>query len=186
MSSAFEPPPVVASVPDPWRWTWHPYHTLDVDMLHDLLALRQAVFVVEQNCAYLDITGADRVAWHLCLWQKPPGEMAELVAYARAFHPGAYDASNEAVIGRVVVAPGYRRQGLGRAVVAEALNRLFSDLGPVATKLSAQAHLEELYASLGFVTNGPGFLEDGIPHLPMRRPAIPAPPVDLRPTVPSP
>lgn len=173
------PEPVVARVPGPWRWTWTDFAGLGLDAFHEVARLRQEVFVVEQRCAYLDLTGADREAWHLCGWHLGADAPA-LGAYARVFAPGAYDGSAVAVVGRVVVAPSLRGRGLGRAVVAEALARRFADAGrPEASKLSAQAHLETLYASLGYVTDGPGFLEDDIPHLPMARAARPAPPVRL-------
>ena len=35
--------------------------------------------------------------------------------------------------------------------------------------LSAQAHLAPFYRSLGYAVCGPGYDEDGIPHVPMRR-----------------
>ena len=37
--------------------------------------------------------------------------------------------------------------------------------------LDAQSPLAGWYASFGFEVTGAEFLEDGIPHLPMRRPA---------------
>lgn len=131
------------------------------DDLHAALALRQRVFVVEQDCAYQDADGLDPEAWHL-LGRRD----GELVAYLRALPPGAAHA--DIAIQRVVVAEPARRRGLGRRLVAEGLRRARETFGDAAVRVSAQAHLEEFWRSLGFEVIGPGYEEDGIPHLPMR------------------
>lgn len=133
--------------------------------LYRVLALRSAVFVVEQACPYLDADGRDADAWHLLGWD---GEA--LAAYLRVFFPTALDPA--AHIGRVIVAPTHRAQGLGGAVMREGIRRVEAVLGPVPIALSAQAHLQGFYAALGFEVDGPGYDEDGIPHLPMRRAAV--------------
>ena len=144
------------------QWSWGPLHALSPAELYAMLALRQAVFVVEQDCAYLDADGKDLGAFHLL------GRRAgELVACARVLPPGLGGA--EAAIGRVVVAPHARGTGLGRALMVEALDRTRVELGPGPVFVSAQAHLQAFYASLGFAVCGEGYLEDGIPHLPMRK-----------------
>lgn len=130
--------------------------------LHDALALRQRVFVVEQACVYQDVDGKDPNALHLL----GRNETATLVAYARILPPGArFDV---AAIGRVVVAPEHRGQGLARALMLEAIRIARDHHGP-RVALSAQAHLEAFYASLGFVRVGDVYDEDGIPHVDMRR-----------------
>lgn len=131
--------------------------------LHDALALRQRVFVVEQACIYQDLDGKDPDALHLL---GRDGETAALVAYARILPPGArFDV---AAIGRVVVAPERRGEGLARVLMLEAIRVARDHHGP-RVALSAQAHLEAFYASLGFVRVGEVYDEDGIPHVDMRR-----------------
>ena len=131
--------------------------------LHDALALRQRVFVVEQACIYQDLDGKDPDALHLL---GRDDETDALVAYARILPPGArFDV---AAIGRVVVAPERRGEGLARALVLEAI-RVARDHHGARAALSAQAHLEAFYASLGFVRVGDEYDEDGIPHVDMRR-----------------
>jgi ElaA protein len=144
------------------RWEWKSWTDLSKADLYALMALRQAVFVVEQDCPYLDADGQDQEAHHLLGWE---GE--RLGAYARGFAPGVLYA--EATIGRVVTAEFLRGTGLGRPLMEEAMRCVKASWGPVAIKLSAQAHLEPYYGSLGFEVCGPGYLEDGIPHLPMRK-----------------
>ena len=144
------------------KWFWKSWSELSRDEIYELLQLRQAVFVVEQDCPYLDADGLDPEAWHLMGFQDD-----ELVAYARAFAQGKV--YSEAAIGRVITKESIRGQGWGRPLMKEALKGVRNTWGSVAVKVSAQAHLKDYYNSLGFEVCGPGYDEDGIPHLPMRR-----------------
>ncbi|MEZ4469959.1 MAG: GNAT family N-acetyltransferase [bacterium] len=144
------------------RWSWQPWSALDADAVYAVLALRAQVFVVEQACAYLDPDGLDARAWHLL---GTTGE-GTLVAYLRAFPPGALH-PEAAVFGRVVTAPTHRGAGLGTALMREGLRRMGVTFGPGPVRASAQAHLTAWYAGLGFAVDGPGYDEDGIPHVPI-------------------
>lgn len=146
------------------RWRWAPLAELPGGAVYDALALRAEVFVVEQGCAYLDPDGADRAAWHLLGYD---GE--GLAAVARAFAPGLR--GPEAAFGRVATAPRVRGQGLGRLLVSTVMERMAETFGPTPIRIAAQAHLDRFYGAFGFEICGPGFLEDAIPHLPMRREA---------------
>jgi ElaA protein len=142
------------------RFACLPFAALSPIQLHDALALRSAVFVVEQACLYQDVDGRDPAAQHLL------AEDGGLLAYARILPPGArFDVTS---IGRVVVAPRARGAGLGRRLVQEAISAIERG-GHAPIALSAQAHLERFYASFGFVP-GERYDEDGIPHVAMRRP----------------
>ena len=155
--------------PPPVDWQWRAWAQLTAAELYAVLALRQAVFVVEQDCPYLDADGQDAQARHLLGWQG-----GALVAYLRSFAPEVL--RPEAVIGRVVTAPAVRGQGLGDPLMWAGLRGLFDQAGePVPCFVSAQAHLRGWYGRLGFTVSGPGYDEDGIPHLPMIRPALPVP-----------
>jgi ElaA protein len=144
------------------RFELRAFDDLSPRELHDALALRQRVFVVEQACLYQDVDGKDPNALHLL----GRDETSALVAYARILPPGArFDV---AAIGRVVVAPEHRGQGLARTLMLEAIRIARDHHGP-RVALSAQAHLEAFYASLGFVRVGDVYDEDGIPHVDMRR-----------------
>jgi ElaA protein len=140
-------------------WTWASFGDLSAADLYAVLAARAEVFVVEQRCAYADPDGLDLDALHLL--GRADGALA---AYLRVLPAGVR--FPEPAIGRVLTAPAHRGRGLGRAVVAEAVARL----GGAPLALSAQAHLEGFYASFGFVRTGATYDEDGIPHVPMRRP----------------
>jgi ElaA protein len=145
------------------RWQWAGWETLSKENLYDVMMLRQAVFVVEQDCPYMDADGRDPEAMHLLGWKEKT-----LVAYVRAFAPGVI--YEEACIGRVVTSPSIRGTGQGRPLMAEAMRCMDETWGAGPIKISAQRHLEPYYVSLGFQVCGEGYLEDNIPHVPMRRP----------------
>ena len=148
-------------------WHWRRFETLSNDDVHDLLALRSTVFVVEQRCVFLDADGGDRSAWHL-LGRATDAPRA-LSAYLRCLDPGVrYDAPS---IGRVVTAPAVRGTGLGRSLMEEGIGRSQAAWPGADIVINAQRRLETFYRSLGFVTEGEPYLEDDIEHVRMRLPA---------------
>ena len=149
----------------PVRWHWSRFQALSLDDLYDALALRSAVFSVEQVCAYLDPDGVDRSSNHL-LGRDGVGV---LQACLRVVDPGVKYA--EPAIGRVVTSPAVRGTGLGRQLFAEGLSRCTAAWPGQGIRISAQAHLDRFYASFGFEPVGAIYLEDNIPHLEMLRPA---------------
>lgn len=146
------------------HWQWEKLENLSTGELHAALVLRQRVFVVEQRCFYQDADALDLRAWHL-LGSRGPA----LVAYLRATPPDA--GGGAAALSRIVVAPEVRGQGLGREVVREGMRRVREGFGAVPFTLEAQSHLVDFYTSLGFQVSGEEYLEDGIPHRPMRTPS---------------
>ena len=147
-------------------WRYAAWSALTTDELYRMLVLRQRVFVVEQTCPYLDADGWDPRAHHL--WADA-ADGAAAVACLRVFAPGVKYV--EASLGRIVTAPEVRGSGLGRALVAEGLARIAAAHGPVAVRIGAQRYLERFYGDFGFVVDGEPYLEDGIPHIEMVRPA---------------
>jgi ElaA protein len=142
------------------RWRWQAWSELTPDVLYAFLRLRSAIFVVEQDCVFPDMDGRDPHCEHLCGWR---GD--ELVAYLRLVPPGVR--TPEVALGRVVVAASARGTGLGRAAMREGLARCAARYPGQPVKVSAQAHLEAFYASLGFATVGAPYDEDGILHVDM-------------------
>lgn len=146
------------------RWHCLPFAELSVQRLYDALALRSEVFVVEQQCLFLDIDGLDPATWHLL----GEGDDGRLLAYARLIPPGLK--GHDALIGRVVTSPKARGTGAGRALMAEALTQCRHLWPGRSITLHAQAHLERFYAGFGFEPAGHTYMEDGIPHIEMRLP----------------
>ena len=134
-----------------------PTRDLDVVTLHDILRLRQDVFVVEQQCLYADVDGRDLEPGTVQVWAVD--EQGSVVATLRVLR----DPEGAARIGRVATAVGARGRGVAADLVAAALA-----LGSGPVVLDAQSHLEGWYARFGFVRTGEEFLDDGIPHVPMR------------------
>ena len=146
------------------HWTTKPYQNLALSELYALLQLRSQVFVVEQTCAFQDIDGQDQAAYHLL----GHTESGELAAYARLFDAGkCYE---QVSIGRVVVSPDFRRYGLGRQLMKEAIAQCEALFKPQSIKIGAQFYLREFYQSFGFVQQGDIYLEDDIEHIYMLRP----------------
>jgi len=141
-------------------WHWLHYSELGIDQLYDLMALRQEVFIVEQNCPYLDADGLDRFSWHLLGYS---GE--KLIACLRVTEPGRK--FGEPCIGRVVTSPSVRRTGVGRKLMKEGVKRTAELYPEPGIRISAQAHLEKFYGEFGFRTVRGPYDEDGIPHLEM-------------------
>jgi ElaA protein len=151
----------IASV-DPDRLRVAAFGELDAYTLYALLRLRAEVFVVEQECAYLDLDGLDPVPGTRHLWLERAGEP---VAYLRIL--AAAPADGECWIGRVVVAKQARGEGLAARLLEAALDLV----GERRCQLNAQSYLVGFYRRYGFVPTGPEFLDDGIPHTPMARAA---------------
>ncbi|MFT3694312.1 MAG: GNAT family N-acetyltransferase [Kofleriaceae bacterium] len=137
-------------------WSLKAFDDLTTHELYRIIELRERVFVVEQACVYLDADGLDPKCLHLF--------DAQITAYARIVPAGVKFA--DVSIGRVVVAPEARGGGRARELMTRAIAACN---GPI--RIGAQAYLEAFYASLGFARVSENFLEDGIPHLEMLRPA---------------
>lgn len=137
-----------------------PFNTLSPDELYALLKLRSEIFVVEQQCIYLDLDGKDTKALHVLGWNGN-----DLCGYCRVFRPGDY--FEEASIGRVAVPSEYRGNGYGALLMEFTIKAIHREMGPCPIALSAQAYLQRFYEALGFKAEGDLYQEDGIPHLRM-------------------
>ncbi|MBT8190110.1 MAG: GNAT family N-acetyltransferase [Bacteroidia bacterium] len=142
-------------------FTHKTFEELTKKELYDLMQLRQEIFIVEQDCPYLDADGLDLDATHLFFYKS-----GHMIAYTRILPPGlVYD--DMSAIGRVVIASSSRGKGIGRTLMEESMivcKRLYPTKN---IKISAQEHLKAFYNSLGFNQSGVPYLEDGIPHIAM-------------------
>lgn len=131
------------------------------DVLYALLKLRVDVFVVEQSCAYPELDGRDNEPGTRHLWVTAGADPAAPLAYLRVLT----ESDGSMRIGRVVTARKARGEGHAKRLMAAAL-----EIDPAApTVLDAQSHLVGWYRRFGFEAYGQEYLEDGIPHTPMRR-----------------
>lgn len=143
---------------------WHDWDVADLNVysLHDILALRNQVFVVEQTCPYLDIDGRDLVDGNRHITAYHDGKLA---ACARLLAP--HPNNDVVTIGRVIVAPHARGQHLGHQLMEHTLIACARHWPQKHLFLSAQAHLQTFYGAFGFVATGEEYDEDGIPHIDM-------------------
>ena len=151
---------VMQKAPPTLDWKLAALDTLAVEELYAVFQLRTEVFVVEQNCVFQDMDGADEQALHLLGTQD-----GHLLAYARLFPAGIK--FTEASIGRVVTRSSARGTGLGHALIQRAIASVHTLWGVQAIRIGAQARLKAYYSQHGFVDVGMPYVEDGIDHLEM-------------------
>ena len=144
------------------NWVCKKFHELTVDELYELLRLRSEVFVVEQNCVFLDMDNKDQKCVHLLGW------IGEVLAASVRIVPAGVSYA-EPSIGRVVTSPKYRRTGLGKLLMEEAIRITTQLHGNQPIRIGAQLYLKDFYTSLGFYAEGEIYMEDGIEHIEMVR-----------------
>jgi ElaA protein len=147
-------------------WRCRRFEALELRELQYIYMARQKVFAIEQQCAYLDADGFDESAFHLAAWSSL---QPEPLAYARLLDPGSKYA--DASIGRVITTGAGRGCGLGRELMRRAIDQAALAWPRAAIRISAQTRLEAFYEGFGFVAVGAPYLEDGIDHTEMLRPA---------------
>jgi ElaA protein len=145
------------------QWSTKHFSALSVNELYAILRLRSEVFVVEQNCVFLDMDNNDQIAYHTMGWL---GD--ELVASTRLFdidqsYPGYQS------IGRVVGSPRHRGIGAGKALMQYSINECERLFGKHPIKIGAQLYLKKFYGELGWEQAGEMYYEDEIEHIPMIR-----------------
>jgi ElaA protein len=144
------------------HFTCLPFADLSPKELYEALALRQEVFIVEQNCPYLDCDDKDQESWHL--FGRDAG--GKLCCYTRLLPLGlAY--LDYASIGRVVSSPSVRGTGAGRVLMDKSIELCRHIFQDAPLKIGAQSYLLKFYEGFGFISTGEEYLEDGIPHTKM-------------------
>ncbi|MGM9904147.1 hypothetical protein A5844_002617 [Enterococcus sp. 10A9_DIV0425] len=127
---------------------------------YSIVKERTAVFVVEQNCPYQEVDTIDKNACHTFF----KDESGEILAYTRIYH------DEESVhFGRVLVNQQHRKEGLGRKIVQRTLEVIEENASGKPIVIGAQEYLKSFYESFGFEAISEVYLEDGIPHLDMRK-----------------
>lgn len=136
------------------------FYELSLDELYAILKLRSEVFVVEQNCVFLDLDDKDQKCFHVMLFREE-----ELVAYSRLVPAGL--SYPEMAIGRVITASSVRGTGLGKVLMVQSIAYCQQFFGPGDIRLGAQTYALDFYKSLGFEPDGDVYDEDGIEHIEM-------------------
>lgn len=142
------------------NWKIKKFNELNIEEIYKILALRNEIFIVEQDCPYLDCDDKDLNSYHLFLT-----ENGQIVSYLRILEKGvSYD---EISIGRVAVKKSYRGKGISRKMMQKAIEFIENNLSEDTIKIQAQAYLLNFYSSLGFKAVSEEYLEDNIPHIDM-------------------
>jgi ElaA protein len=141
-----------------------PFNKLSNIQLYKILRLRQEVFVVEQNCPYLDADDKDQESYHV-LGIDADGTIQ---SYARLLPPGI-SYSDYSAVGRVTTSARIRGKNQGKPLMQYAIDQCFKIWPQKPIKISAQTYIVKFYHSLGFVEIGNEYLEDDIPHIAMIR-----------------
>lgn len=141
-------------------WQWHAFDAMTPRVLHDMLQLREAVFVIEQNCVYDDIDGYDPQAMHLTAH-----DTETLVACLRVLPPATRKSLPS--IGRICTAAEVRGTGLGRELFRRGVDHTREQWPELAVFISAQEYLRRFYTGFGFVQTSAPYDEDGITHIDM-------------------
>ena len=142
------------------EWRFKSFEGLTKTELHEMMILRQQVFVVEQDCPYQDADEKDKDSHHLIGYIN-----GVLVAYLRLVKPGI--SYVEMSFGRIVTAKSHRGTGLGVALMKEGIKQSITLYGTSKNRISAQSHLLPFYQRFGFESTGKEYLEDDIPHTEM-------------------
>ncbi|WMJ81789.1 GNAT family N-acetyltransferase [Clostridium sp. MB40-C1] len=142
------------------NWKLKKFGDLKLEEIYNILQLRNAIFIVEQECAFQDCDGKDQGAYHLFL-----EDSNNVVACLRILKKGvSYD---QVSIGRVVVSKDYRGKNIAREMMLKAIDFIKQNLNETEIKIQAQAYLFNFYESLGFKKVSEEYLEDNIPHMDM-------------------
>lgn len=148
----------------PITWTIRKFEELSTIELYRLLRLRQKIFVVEQNCAYVDCDNKDQNALHLLALHRSHFA-TELIAYLRVIIPE--NQKDVPHIGRVLCHPGFRKNGIGTKLIEKGISHCAALFPGRQIKISAQQHLVRFYTNLSFRVCSTPYDEDGIPHIEM-------------------
>ena len=142
-------------------WNWQHFNDLSAAELHDIMAIRQQVFIIEQQCIYLDADNYDKESLHLT---GRDGD-GKIVVYARVNFPRSR--FSDPSIGRILTARENRGLGLAREAIRRAIEKCREEFSPKIIRISAQQHLQNFYVDCGFSPVGKPYDEDGIMHVDM-------------------
>ena len=141
-------------------WTCKTFNQLTPSELYAALRLRSEVFVVEQNCVFLDMDNKDQQSYHLLGWQDDL-----LAVYTRLVPAGV--SFREISIGRVVSSPKLRKAGAGKILMKKSIETAYEFFGKSPIRIGAQLYLKQFYESFGFQQSSEVYLEDDIEHIEM-------------------
>lgn len=144
-------------------WRLSSFDELSNDELYNILKLRNAIFIVDQQCVFADIDGRDQAGCYhfFCTLNN------QIIAYARIFEPG--QVYQEPCLSRVCTSLDQRGKGMGKELVKRALDEMSRLFPGQPIRIGAQLYLKTFYEGFGFKIEGDLYIEDGIEHIQMIR-----------------
>ena len=143
-------------------WKTLTFNDLTLEQLYQIMVVRQTVFVVEQNCPYLDADDNDQDCFHVLGYD----ENENLIAYSRIV-PKGISYPNAVAMGRILTTEKGRGKGIGKTLVQFSIDETRRIFDTNKIVISAQCYLIRFYENFGFKTVGEEYLEDDIPHIKM-------------------
>ena len=134
------------------------FNQLTNNELYHILKLRYAIFVVEQQSIYNEYDDKDLEAYHV-YYQAD----TNIIAYARIYQKS----KNTTILGRVLVADNYRKEGIGKKIIQESLRFIHNKFPNSQIEIGAQYHLKSYYESFGFTQSSDLYDDGGIDHIEM-------------------
>lgn len=142
------------------------FSAVDKQLLYDVMTARQRVFILEQQCAFIDADAFDFVSDHLFVWKGPFYDRKEIAAYMRILAPdSAYPGYSS--IGRVMTDAAYRGRNLGKISFEHGMDFCLKKYPQFPMKIQAQLYLQKFYESFDFYPVSKVYLDTGIWHIDM-------------------
>ena len=141
-------------------WLLKIFNELSNDELYKILQLRNAIFIVDQQCVFAEIDGRDAYCYHFYYTLN-----GQIIAYARIFGPGQI--YKEPCLSRVCTSIDQRGKGIGKELMKRALDEMSRLFPGQSIRIGAQLYLKTFYESFGFKIDSDLYIEDGIEHIQM-------------------
>jgi ElaA protein len=144
-----------------------PWSEFTRDEVFDMAKLRSDVFFLEQRITEEELDHFDRLPETIHYWLADERGFAAYLRVVVDESEAERQRGAAHSIGRVVVRPDRRGEGLAKLLMAQAI----ADCGSVPMALHAQVYIAKFYRDFGFAEFGEEFDEAGIAHIMMFRPA---------------
>jgi len=142
-------------------WFLKTFNELSSDELYNILKLRNAIFIVDQQCVFADIDGRDQTyCYHFFCTLN-----GQIIAYARIFGPDQI--YQEPCLSRVCTSLDQRGKGMGKELLKRTLDEMSRLFPGQSIRIGAQLYLKTFYENFGFKIDGDRYIEDGIEHIQM-------------------
>lgn len=139
-------------------WYLKNYDELTKEEIVAIYKARIETFIVGQDLNYQEIDDMDKESWHLF----EINDVQEVISYLRIIPE-----KDKVRVGRVLIDKRFQGQGKGRELLERAKEVCKEWFVDTVIEVHAQAHLQDLYESLGFEVVSEPYDIVGIKHVTM-------------------